>query len=170
VPTPDQDKGVAPSLASCQNQSLPLRETIFLSSTSLHLQSFASVASLARTATHHRFVLIASVASSLCLPSSHPLLTNFTSMAPSSTNTTDEMPSQRVRSKSDADIDYAPQGMSAFISTMLVMFFAVIRRALDIASQSTSLSGLHLDHSAAFLLSLPLSAYDASPSWNARCL
>jgi hypothetical protein len=58
-------------------------------------------------------------------------------MAPSPFNNSDEMRSQRARSKSDADIDYSSQGKSAaFISIMLVMFHAVIRCALAISSQS----------------------------------
>ena len=84
-------------------------------------------------------------------------------MAPSLPNPGGETPSQRTRSKSDADIDYAPQGMSAFISTMLVMFFAVIRRALDLASQSTSPLDLGLHHSASSCLS-----YDAFLSRRTR--
>jgi hypothetical protein len=125
------------ALSTSQNQSLLRAETILLSSTSVHFSSFASVPSIARTASHHRFVLIASVASCPCLPSSHSSLTNFASMAPSPFNNSDEMRFQRTRSKSDADIDYSSQGKSAaFISIMLVMFHAVIRRALAISSQS----------------------------------
>jgi hypothetical protein len=134
-------EGVTPSsalaLSTSQNRSLPLFETILLSSTSIHFSSFASVPPIARTASHHRFVLIASVASCPCPPSFHPSLTHFASMAPSSFNNSDEMRSQRTRSKSDADIDYSSQGKcAAFISIMLVMFHAVIRRASDISSQS----------------------------------
>jgi hypothetical protein len=110
---------------------------MLLSSTSVHFSFFASVPSIARAASHHRFVLIASVASCPCLPSSHSSLTNFASMAPSPFNNSDEMCSQRARSKSDADIDYSSQGKSAaFISIMLIMFHAVIRRVLAISSQS----------------------------------
>lgn len=165
MPAPDQTEGgVAPSRRSCQNQFFFLRDTILSTSTSLHLPSFAFRASFARIAAHHRFVLIASAASYLCLPSSHPSSTNFATMAPSLPNSGGETPSQRTRSKSDTDIDYAPQGMSAFISTMLVMFFAVIRRALDLASQSTSPLDLGLHHSAFFCLS-----YDAFLSRRTHC-
>jgi hypothetical protein len=137
VPTAGQPEGVvAPSLSTAQNQSSLLFETILLSSTSLHLSSIASVLSIAQIATPHRSVLISSVASCPCPPSSHSSLTNFASMAPSSSNTGAEMHSQRTRSKSDADIDYSSQGKSAFISIMLVMFQAVIRRTLDLSSQS----------------------------------
>jgi hypothetical protein len=78
-------------------------------------------------------------------------------MAPSPFNNSDEMCSQRARSKSDADIDYSSQGKSAaFISIMLIMFHAVIRRVLAILSMLPTVK--------------PLFAYDASSSWNTRCL
>jgi hypothetical protein len=124
------------SLSTSQNKSLLLVETIFLSSTSLHSSSIASVPSIARIAAHHPSVLISSVASCPCPPSSHSSLTNFASMAPSSSNTGAGMHSQRTRSKSDADIDYSSQGKSTSISIMLVMFQAVICCTLDLSSQS----------------------------------
>lgn len=175
VPTADQAVRGAPSLSTCQNQFLSRLQTILSSSSpspSSSPSSFTAVPSFVRTALHHCFVLIASTASCLCSSSSHPLSTNFASMAPSSSIASDETIPQRARSKSDADIDYSSSKgkspSSAFIYTMLVMFCMVIRRfgtdRVSLPAHWALVSTTRFPS----IVALLLLSDDASASWSTR--
>jgi hypothetical protein len=172
VPTAAQPEGSCtfPGLFSKPISSSPSDHLSFIHVRSPTIHHFRSINRSDSRSSSLCAHYISCILSCLCLQSFHSSLTNFASMAPSSSAAGDEMHSQRTRSKSDADIDYSPQGMSAFISSMLVMFHAVIRRTPDLSSQSTTSLAFGLDHSAPFPLSTLLSDDDASFSWKSRCL